>query len=108
MRGGEAGLRMEGSSTPTSSPEPPMTSSTVEVSPLRRRMIEDMLRPQVQREDAARLYPPHRAICQVSGPLAGHRNRRGPAPLSGSSDRDRHSAPDREQLGGSAGLPFPA
>src|ERR1700704_7017419 len=42
MTGREAGLRIEGSSPPTSRPEPPMTSSTVEASPLRRRMIEDM------------------------------------------------------------------
>src|ERR1700688_3489553 len=45
MTGREAGLRIEGvSNTPTSRPEPPMTSakSAEAVSPLRRRMIEDM------------------------------------------------------------------
>src|ERR1700688_5155096 len=45
MTGREAGLRIEGvSNTPTSRPEPPMTftKSAEAVSPLRRRMIEDM------------------------------------------------------------------
>src|SRR5215469_2033589 len=35
---------------------------------------------------------------QVSRALARHRQRRGSAPLSGSPDRNRRSAPDREQL----------
>src|SRR5215475_4464350 len=44
MTGWEAGLRIEGAKTPTSTPEPPMTStkSAEAISPLRRRMIEDM------------------------------------------------------------------
>src|SRR5215475_7578977 len=44
MTGWEAGLRIEGANTPTSTPEPPMTStkSAEAISPLRRRMIEDM------------------------------------------------------------------
>src|SRR5215469_10920113 len=44
MTGREAGLRIEGANTPTSTPEPPMTStkSAEAISPLRRRMIEDM------------------------------------------------------------------
>src|SRR5215510_3254544 len=44
MTGWEAGLRIEGVKTPTSRPEPPMTStkSAEAISPLRRRMLEDM------------------------------------------------------------------
>ncbi len=49
--------------------------------------------PQVRREDATRLYPPRRALCQVSGSLAVYGHRRGPAPLSGSSDRKRVQPP---------------
>src|SRR5450432_395854 len=40
MTGGRSVLRIEGSSTPTSRQEPPMSEKPI--SPLRRRMIEDM------------------------------------------------------------------
>jgi hypothetical protein len=61
------------------------TKSAEVISPLRRRMIEDMSIRKFS-DKTARLYPPHRNLCQVSGPLAGHRDCRGPASVSGASD----------------------
>ncbi len=39
--------------------------------------------PQLRRQDPARLYPPHRDLCQVSRPRAGYGDRRRHPPLPG-------------------------
>ena len=60
--------------------------------------------PQVRREDATRLPSPGREFCKIPGRLAGYGHRRGPAPLSGSPDRDRRAGAEHEQLGGRIAL----
>ena len=65
------------------------------VTPLRRRMIEDMAL--VRREDAGRLYPPCGALCQVPRPLAGYGNSQRSAPLPGPPERDRSALAELQQ-----------
>ena len=69
------------------------------ISDLRRRMIAGHDGPQLRREDAARLYPAHRDLCQISRPLARHGDRRRHPPLPARTDRAGRAAAEDEHAG---------
>src|SRR5258707_1230525 len=71
------------------------------ISPLRRRMIEDLTIRKPRAEDASILHPRRRELHYLPWPLAGPGKRGGPAALSAASGRQRRlgSEPERHRDG---------
>jgi integrase/recombinase XerD len=75
----------------TSAQSIPMTDTPV--SPLRRRMIEDMTIRKFAPPDAGRLHPRRQELQRFPWRVAGHGELRGRAPLSAASGFERHGVP---------------
>src|SRR3954469_9314664 len=89
-------LRIEEFATPSSRQEPPMTEMAI--SPLRRRMIEDMtVRNFVEKTQND--YPPRQEPRRLPRPVARYSHGRGSAPLPAAPDRRRHPAAHHQRCG---------
>ena len=59
------------------------------ISPLRRRMIEDMAIRKLSPKTSNRLHPPRQELCGICWPLARYCKRRRSAPISTASKAER-------------------
>ena len=77
-----------------------MSSDTapLPVSPLRARMIEDMI-VRGFKEDTPRLRAKRPSIRGLHRPVAGHGNGGRPAPVPTATDTERHAAAEHQQRG---------
>ena len=74
------------------------------ISPLRRRMIEDMTVRNFVEKTQQRLYPPRQDLHSLPRPLARHGHGRGSSPLPAAPGRDRRAPADHQRRGGGAAV----